>query len=113
MLTSVVAPPGQWYHVAYVARPVGNVAADGTAATEGLLYVNGRMAAAAPADVVPPPLDTKLYVGGYMLVGASQQNARHVIQHTFNPRFLTNASQRHATSSLRCRTLCLESFDIL
>jgi len=43
VMTSVVAPPGQWYHVAYVARPVGNVAADGTAATEGLLYVNGRM----------------------------------------------------------------------
>ena len=27
------------------------------------------VAAAAPADVVPPPLDTKLYVGGYILVG--------------------------------------------
>ena len=58
------APPGRWYHVAYVAAPVGNVAADGTAATRGILYVDGQVIASSPSDVVPPPLDTGLYVGG-------------------------------------------------
>ena len=62
---AVAAPPGRWYHVAYVAAPVGNVAADGTAATRGLLYVDGKVIAQSPSDVVPPPLDEKLYIGGH------------------------------------------------
>ena len=51
--------------MAYVAAPVGNVAADGTATTTGTLYVNGRVARVSPADVLPPPRDAQLYVGGH------------------------------------------------
>ena len=51
--------------MAYVAAPVGNVAADGTATTTGTLYVNGRVARVYPADVLPPPRDAQLYVGGH------------------------------------------------
>ena len=62
--TVAAKPPGAWVHVAYVARPVGNVAHDGTAATEGIFYVDGEVAARSAIDVVPPPRDEALFLGG-------------------------------------------------